>query len=228
LKKATSFEKKENRQKEEVAFSMKQVSTCMRLVCLILAVVHCECFPAALFAVGLGCHRKAFSISIIRAASLQEGLQLQQRQACKSKAGSSSERRNAGGAMMDDGAGTRAEDEGLVFAMRSVCTRDESRIFLREEALVPAQRYKGRRDRDEMAIASSSIAQRYENILAHSSLVPSFQVLQQEVCDGEPRKSSTQEGDSQQLPVQGHADQVQGGNVDAAFVTSLKQEVCGV
>ena len=128
--------------------------------------------------------------------------------------------------MMDDGAGTRADDEGLVFAMRSVCTRDESRVFLREEALVPAQRYKGRRD--EMAIASSCITQRNENILAHSSLVPSFHVLQQEFCDGEPRKGSTQEGDSQQRPVQGHADQVQGGNVDAAFVTSLKQEVCGV
>jgi hypothetical protein len=176
-----------------------------------LAVVHCECFHAASFVV--------CGWSLLR--SPEPAYDLQACSACKSKAGCS-ELKDAGGAMMHDGAGTRAEDEGLVLAMRSVCTRDESRIFLREEALVPAQRYKGRRD------ASSSITQRNENILAHSSLVPSFQVLQQEVCDGEPRKGSTQEGDSQQLPVQGHADQVQGGNVDAAFVTSLKQEVCGV
>jgi hypothetical protein len=180
-----------------------------------LAVVHCEFFPAASFVV----------CGWSRLRSPEPAFDLQACIASKSKAGCS-DRRNAGGAMMDDGAGTRAEDEGLVFAMRSVCTRDESRVFLREEALVPAQRYKGRRD--EMAIASSSITQRNENILAHSSLVPSFHVLQQEFCDGEPRKGSTQEGDSQQLPVQGHADQVQGGNVDAAFVTSLKQEVCGV
>jgi hypothetical protein len=187
----------------------------MRLVCLMLAVVHCKCFHAASFVV--------CGWSLLR--SLEPAFDLQACIACRSKAGSS-ERKNAGGAMMHDGAETRAEGEGLVFAMRSVCTRDESRIFLREEALVPAQRYKGRRD--EMAIASSSITQRNENILAHSSLVPSFQVLQQEVCDGEPRKGCTQEGDSQQLPVQGHVDQVQGGNVDAAFVTSLKQEVCSV